>query len=107
MAKAEKKGHWDGLHNVDRIIHEPARLSVMTILSVVEDADFLYLQRETGLTKGNLSAHLSKLEEAGYIQIEKSFKGKLPHTLCKKTAKGAAAYDAYLKQLNEALGQAK
>ena len=107
MAKAEKKGQWDGLRNVDRIIHEPARLTLMTILYAVDSADFLYLQREAGLTKGNLSAHLSKLEETGYIKIEKSFKGKLPHTLCKMTAEGVAAYAAYLKQLNEALGKAK
>jgi DNA-binding MarR family transcriptional regulator len=59
------------------------------------------------MTNWNLSAHLSKLEEAGYIEIEKGFKGKLPHTLCKMTAEGVAAYAAYLKQLNEALGKAK
>jgi DNA-binding transcriptional ArsR family regulator len=61
---------------LDRLIHEPARLLILTILSTVASADFLFLQRETGLTKGNLSAHLSKLEEAGYVKIEKTFKGK-------------------------------
>ena len=66
---------------LDRLIHEPARLLIVTILSSVESADFLFLQRETGLTKGNLSAHLSKLEDAGYVKIQKTFKGKLPLTI--------------------------
>ncbi len=71
------------LTDLDRLIHEPARLLIVTILSGVVSADFLFLQHETGLTKGNLSAHLSKLEEAGYVKIEKTFKGKLPLTVCK------------------------
>lgn len=84
---------------LDRLIHEPARLLILTILSSVASADFLYLQRETGLTKGNLSAHLSKLEEAGYIQIEKTFKGKFPLTICKLTSPGQKALKAYRQQL--------
>jgi DNA-binding transcriptional ArsR family regulator len=74
--------------SLDRLIHEPARLLIVTILSLVQSADFLFLQRETGLTKGNLSAHLSKLEEVGYVKIEKTFKGKLPLTVCKLTPAG-------------------
>ncbi len=66
------------LAGVDRIIHEPARSLILAILAVVEEADFLYLQRETGLTKGNLSAHLTRLEEAAYIRIEKTYRGKVP-----------------------------
>jgi DNA-binding transcriptional ArsR family regulator len=85
--------------SLDRLIHEPARLLIVTILSSVARADFLFLQRETDLTKGNLSAHLSKLEEAGYVQIEKTFKGKLPLTVCKLTATGQKALRAYRKQL--------
>ena len=76
---------------LNRLVHEPARLLILTILSPVASADFLFLQRETGLTKGNLSAHLSKLEEAGYIKIEKTFKGKLPLTVCELTAAGKKA----------------
>ena len=76
---------------LDRMIHEPARLLIVTILSTVASADFLFLQRETGLTKGNLSAHLSKLEEAGYVKIEKTFKGKLPLTVCSLTPAGQKA----------------
>lgn len=84
---------------LDRLIHEPARLLILTILSTVASADFLFLQRETGLTKGNLSAHLSKLEEAGYVKIEKTFKGKLPLTVCKLTATGQKALTQYRQQL--------
>src|SRR5215208_1482595 len=86
---------------LDRLIHEPARLLIVTILSSVASADFLFLQRETGLTKGNLSAHLSKLEEAGYVQIEKTFKGKLPLTVCKLTAAGRKALTQYRQQLQD------
>jgi len=84
---------------LDRLIHEPARLLIVTILSTVESADFLFLQRETGLTKGNLSAHLSKLEDAGYVKIQKTFKGKLPLTVCKLTAAGTKAVTQYRQQL--------
>jgi DNA-binding transcriptional ArsR family regulator len=86
---------------LDRLIHEPARLLIVTILASVASADFLFLQRETGLTKGNLSAHLSKLEEAGYVKIEKTFKGKLPLTVCKLTAAGKKALTQYRQQLQD------
>lgn len=87
--------------NVDRLIHEPARLMILTILSAVDSADFLYLQRETGLTRGNLSSHLSKLEEAGYIKIEKTYREKIPLTLCSLTADGRKAFEEYIKYLKE------
>jgi DNA-binding MarR family transcriptional regulator len=83
------------LSDLDRIIHEPARLALAAILSVVESADFLYLQREAGLTKGNLSSHLAKMEEAGYVSIEKTYRGRIPLTLVRLTDAGAAAYKAY------------
>lgn len=86
---------------LDRLIHEPARLLIITILSTVASADFLFLQRETGLTKGNLSAHLSKLEEAEYVNIEKTFKGKLPLTVCKLTPSGKKALTQYRQQLQD------
>ena len=89
------------LAGVDRTIHEPSRSIILAILSAVESADFLYLQRETGLTKGNLSVHLSKLEEAGYVSIEKTYRGKVPLTLCRMTAEGRKAFDAYRKQLKQ------
>ena len=87
------------LTELDRLIHEPARLLIVTILSTVESADFLFLQRETDLTKGNLSAHLSRLESAGYVNIEKTFKGKLPLTICKLTEAGQDAFDGYRQQM--------
>ena len=91
--------------DLNRLIHEPARLLILTILSPVASADFLFLQRETGLTKGNLSAHLSKLEEAGYIKIEKTFKGKLPLTVCKLTPAGKKALTQYRQQLQDFMNQ--
>lgn len=86
---------------LDRLIHEPARLLIVTILSTVASADFLFLQRETGLTKGNLSAHLSKLEDAEYVKIEKTFKGKLPLTVVKLTPDGRKALTQYRQQLQD------
>ena len=84
---------------VDRLIHEPARLLIVTILSSVESADFLFLQRETGLTKGNLSSHLSKLEAAGYVEITKTYRGKIPLTLCRLSDSGQRAFSNYREQL--------
>lgn len=89
------------LTDLDRVIHEPARLLIVSILAAVEKADFLFLQRESGLTKGNLSAHLSKLEEAGYVKIEKTFKGKLPLTVCSLTKAGRAALEDYRRRMRE------
>jgi DNA-binding transcriptional ArsR family regulator len=86
------------LLNIDRLIHEPARLVIMTMLNAVESADFLFLQRETGLTKGNLSAHLAKLEEAGHVGIEKTYRGKIPLTVCRLTQDGRKAYENYRTQ---------
>ncbi len=87
------------INDLDRLIHEPARLMIVTILASTQRADFLYLERETGLTRGNLSTHLSKLEEAGYVNIEKTYKGKLPLTVCKLTPAGQKAFHAYRSQL--------
>ena len=87
------------INDLDRLIHEPARLMILTILAVTQSADFLFLERETGLTRGNLSTHLGRLEEAGYIRIEKTYKGKLPLTVCKLTSAGEKAFNAYRSQL--------
>ncbi len=89
------------LTDVDRLIHEPARLRIMAMLYPIESADFVSLLGETGLTKGNLSAHLAKLEGAGYVKIEKTFRGKVPRTICSLTEDGRTAfrnYRAYLKR---------
>jgi DNA-binding MarR family transcriptional regulator len=89
------------LAGLDRVIHEPARLTIAALLYNLEGADFLYLQRESGLTKGNLSAHLSRLEAAGYVKIEKTFRGKLPLTLCSLTEEGRQAFDDYRRAIRE------
>ena len=88
-------------NSIDKLIHEPARLSIMTRLYVVESADFLFMMSQTGLTFGNLSAHMSKLEEAGYIDIIKEFVGKKPHTMLKLTKKGRRAFDDYRKKMKQ------
>ncbi|MEN6534656.1 MAG: transcriptional regulator [Bryobacteraceae bacterium] len=87
------------ISQLDRLIHEPARLTIMMILGGVGEADFLYLQREGGFTQGNLSGHLARLEEAGYVEIEKKFKGKVPLTVCRLTEKGKAAFSGYSKSM--------
>jgi DNA-binding MarR family transcriptional regulator len=91
------------LYDVDRVIHEPARLLLATILYTADQADFLFLLNETGLTKGNLSAHLSKLEATGYVEIEKTYRGKVPQTLCRLTEAGRKAFETYRKQMNQIL----
>jgi DNA-binding MarR family transcriptional regulator len=94
----------ESLSGIDRLIHEPARLMIMSSLYVVESADFLFLVRQTGLTLGNLSSHMSKLEAAGYLEIEKSFRGKKPHTMLRLTRAGREAFNAYRQNIEQALG---
>jgi DNA-binding MarR family transcriptional regulator len=107
MTKSENEGEdLRSIKKIDRIIHEPGRLMIMAQLYVVESADFLYLKRQTGLTWGNLSAHMSKLETAEYIKVEKEFVEKKPHTTLHLTEKGRTAFQAYqhsMKQMFEDL----
>ena len=86
--------------DLDRVIHEPARLLLVALLAGVKEADFLWLQRESGLTKGNLSSHLARLEEAGYVEVQKMFKGKIPLTVLKLTRPGKKAFDLYKTKMN-------
>jgi len=79
----------------DRVIHEPARLKIMSVLSVADSADFIYLMGETGLTRGNLSVQLTRLQDAGYIVIAKEFVGRSPRTTASMTKDGAKAFDEY------------
>ena len=95
------------LSDLDRVIHEPARLMLVALLSSVESADFLFLLKESKLTKGNLSVHLSRLEEAGYLKAEKSFRGKIPHTEYRLTSKGRSAFDQYRASLGPIFDQKK
>ena len=89
---------------LDRTIHKPARLALMTALSRCQSADFLFLQRLTGLTKGNLSVHLSKLELAGLVHIRKEFVGKKPRTVISLTPTGADAIERHWRQLEALRG---
>ena len=93
------------LGGLDKLLHEPARLMIVTTLYPLDQSDFLYLLRETGLTKGNLSAHLMKLEEAKYIEIEKTYRGKLPLTLIRLTQQGRTALTDYRNKLKEIMEQ--
>ncbi|MBN1231548.1 MAG: transcriptional regulator [Anaerolineales bacterium] len=93
-------------NDIDKVIHEPARLLIMTILYSVEEADFLFLLHESELTKGNLSSHLSKIEQAGYVEINKSFFGKKPRTICKLTDEGINAFSTYRENINTILKNA-
>ncbi len=91
------------LADIDQVIHAPARLMVLTYLYVVESADYVFLVRLTGLTWGNLATHLTKLEEAGYIAINKEFKGKKPHTTISLTKQGRTAFREYKKSMQQVL----
>lgn len=90
---------FEELAGLDRLIHEPSRLAIMTALSASSGAEFLFLQRLTGLTKGNLSSHLSKLEDAGLVKIQKRFVGKTPNTLVSLTKAGRVAIDEHWERL--------
>jgi DNA-binding MarR family transcriptional regulator len=88
---------------LDRVIHEPGRLMVVALLYAVERSDFLYLLHETGMNKGTLSSHLSRLEEAGYVEVSKGYRGKVPQTLLKLTAAGRKSFEQYRQNMREAL----
>lgn len=91
------------LADIDKIVHEPARLMILALLYVVEKADFIFLMKQTRLTWGNLSSHLSKLENAGYLDIEKSFNGKKPQTMLSLTSAGREAFGVYHQRMKQVL----
>ena len=97
---------FETLAGLDRLVHEPARMSILTALSACRSADFLFLQRLTGLSKGNLSSHLSKLEEGALVAIEKSFAGKIPKTTVTLTAEGRRQIEQHWKNLDRIRKQA-
>ena len=90
--------------DVDRVVHEPARLMILAYLYVVEAADFTFLLRQTGLTWGNLSAHIARLEQAGYVAVQKQFIGKKPNSMLHLTDQGRAAFRAYRQSMRTLLG---
>jgi DNA-binding MarR family transcriptional regulator len=89
------------LKKLNRLIHEPTRLMIMTQLYVVDSADFLFLQNQLKMTPGNLSSHLSKLEDAGYVEIVKEFIDRKPHTALRLTQKGKQDFKDYRKNLKQ------
>ena len=102
MSKARPRGKdTNPFNEIDTVVHEPARLNIMAQLYVVESADFLFLMRQTGLTFGNLSSHLSKLETAGYVSVKKEFFGKMPHTMLRLTEKGRVAFRKYMQSMKQ------
>ena len=105
MATGERSAAPPGV--IDRLIHEPARLLIMSYLFVLEGADFVFLMRQMEMTQGNLSSHLSKLEQAGYIEIEKSFVGKKPRTMIRATARGREAFQDYRARMESILEESK
>ena len=92
---------FEQLAELDRLVHEPARLAILTALAACKAADFLYLQRLTGLTKGNLSSHLAKLEDAQLVIVEKEFVGKIPNTRISITKGGRSAVERHWKRLSQ------
>ncbi len=91
---------FEELAELDRMVHEPARLAILTALAACRSADFLYLQRLTGLSKGNLSSHLAKLEGGELVRIEKEYVGKMPSTRLSLTRRGRSAIERHWKELD-------
>ncbi|NOZ77940.1 MAG: transcriptional regulator [Acidobacteria bacterium] len=88
---------------IDPLIHAPVRLEIMSALAVNEQAEFTFLRKVTGTTDGNLATHLRRLEEAGYVEVEKRFVKRRPQTLYRLTETGRAAFDHYLDELEALL----
>jgi DNA-binding MarR family transcriptional regulator len=99
MSTEDREPNLEGLAEIDRVVHEPARLLVLCNLYVLESADFLFLLRRTGMTRGNLSAHMRKLEKAGYVDVEKTFVERLPLTVYQITQAGRTALQNYREQM--------
>jgi DNA-binding MarR family transcriptional regulator len=93
------------ISETDKLIHEPARLAIMAQLYIVQSADFLFLLPQTGLTTGNLSRHISKLEEAGYVNVEKEFVNKKPHTVLQLTEEGRAVFKEYIETMKHIMNE--
>lgn len=102
MPNADDAGKYQ-LPEVNRVIHEPARYAIMALLYVIERAEFLFVQNQTGLTPGNLSSHVRKLEAADYIAVDKKFVGRKPKTNLRLTASGRTAFETYRSRMRELL----
>ena len=87
--------------HLDRLIHEPSRLRLVALLYVVDEADFVYLSSQTGMTAGNISSHMTRLEDAGYVTVDKTFVDRKPRTVYRLTPEGRAAFDGYRVALDD------
>ena len=96
--KEEKK---QPILEIDRLIHEPSRLLILSLLYVLENAEFLFLLRQTGMAQGNLSSHLKRLEDGGYIDVTKEFVGKKPRTLLALNQSGRKAFNQYVLEMKK------
>ncbi len=106
MAKEQSQGEdLQPIEDIDRAIHAPARMKILAFLSVVESADFTFLMTQTELSRGNLSSHLKKLEEAGYIRVEKSFVERIPRTLITLSDEGRSAIQTYRQNMKTVLDE--
>ena len=105
MVKKEEKSQTEipSLPPIDKLIHEPARLDIIAMLYVIKESDFIFLKNQTGMTWGNLSSHLSKLEDAGYVNVEKEISGKKTKTRVSLTNEGRIAFREYRQNINEFL----
>jgi DNA-binding MarR family transcriptional regulator len=95
------------LLELDRLVHEPARLAILTVLASAEEIQFKFLEEALGLTRGNLSSHVSKLDEAGYLTVTKAFEERIPVTSYRITARGRKALETYRAAMLQGLGRAK
>ena len=100
---SEGKNKANLLSDVDPVVHEPSRYNIAALLYVLESADFVFVQRQTGLTPGNLSAHIRKLADAGYVKIDKGFAGNFPRTNLTLTAEGRRAFEKYRENMKRVL----
>ncbi len=107
MSNDAKPNGLGALLEVDRVVHEPARLAILTVLASAEEVQFKFLEEALGLTRGNLSSHVSKLEEAGYLTVTKAFEEKVPVTSYRITARGRKALESYRAAMLQGLGRAK
>jgi len=103
MAARESGTAGKGTHGIDRLIHAPARLVIMKTLYLLDEGDMVFLKTETGLTWGNLSAQVSKLQEGGYLEVVKDFVENKPHTIIRLTEAGRAAFEAYRRMMTDFL----
>jgi DNA-binding MarR family transcriptional regulator len=103
MTEKTAAANLSGIPELDRLVHEPARLAIMALLYVVESADFIFCMNQTGLTWGNFSTHMSKLEKAGYLEVNKNFKGRRPQTTLRLTIKGREAFKVYIERMKQVI----